>query len=270
MLAVSPTHREAELMTVGIRQKLRENGLLKSAGQKIPVFKSRNLTTAQRQLARFLRVGDLVRFHRNIKGRFRKGDVFEITRLDDKIWIKRNDQKAEEPLPIERAQRYEVLFREDIEISVGDQVRLNKNYTTKSGRKLFNGSIRKVIGFTAAGNLRLENGTIIDRRAGVLDHGYVSTSHASQGKTAGKVIISQSALSHPASSLEQFYVSASRGRKKIAIFTDDKADLLENIRQSATRMLATELAPPSRESEQELEIIQAHHAQIEHGLEATR
>lgn len=67
------------------------------------------------------------------------------------------------------------------------------------------------------------------------------TSHSSQGKTADKVIISQSSLSGRASSMEQFYVSVSRGRTAVSIYTDNKKELLNAIKQTTQRKAATEL-----------------------------
>ena len=55
-------------------------------------------------------------------------------------------------------------------------------------------------------------------------------------------MIRQSSNSLNASSLEQFYVSSSRGRDEISIWTDSKADLLEAVMKSDQRMLATEFA----------------------------
>ena len=103
--------------------------------------------------------------------------------------------------------------------------------------------MHQVTGFTVGGDLVLDDKHILSPDHAMLNYGYVTTSHASQGKTCGKVIISQSAMSFPAASLEQFYVSASRGKSAISIYTDDKHDLLEMARKSGQRLLATELSP---------------------------
>ena len=65
------------------------------------------------------------------------------------------------------------------------------------------------------------------------------------------MILSQSALSLDASSLEQFYVSVSRGRDAISIFTDTKADLLNAVVDPEHRMLASELETNLRRIEEE-------------------
>ena len=67
------------------------------------------------------------------------------------------------------------------------------------------------------------------------------TSYASQGKTVDHVLFSDSA-SKAATSQQQWYVTISRGRKGIRIFTEDKAQLRENISSTGERTLAVELA----------------------------
>ncbi len=86
----------------------------------------------------------------------------------------------------------------------------------------------------------LANGWTVSKDYGHLAHGYVVTSHASQGKTVDRVFIGQSSDSLPASSREQFYVSVSRGREQATIYTDDKEALLEAVSRSDDRLTATE------------------------------
>ena len=75
------------------------------------------------------------------------------------------------------------------------------------------------------------------------------TSHSSQGKTVDRVFVGQSSESFPASSREQFYVSASRARESVTIYTDNKQDLLDAVSRSDERLSATELVNgiPQRE-----------------------
>jgi ATP-dependent exoDNAse (exonuclease V) alpha subunit len=122
---------------------------------------------------------------------------------------------------------------------------------TPNGRKqeLRNGAIYEVAAFTKDGDLcavhRDANGRVtsevtIGSEFGNLTYGYCVTSHASQGKTVDRVFIAQSADSLRASSREQFYVSVSRGRESVVIYTDDKEALRDRVVESAARMSATE------------------------------
>ncbi|MDO5969409.1 hypothetical protein Q4Q35_06285 [Flavivirga aquimarina] len=81
------------------------------------------------------------------------------------------------------------------------------------------------------------------------------------------MIISQPASSFPASNEKQFYVSVSRGRENVSIYTDDAEDLLSHVekhgdRQGATELIKTEFSKTieiekeiSREIKREIELI---------------
>jgi ATP-dependent exoDNAse (exonuclease V) alpha subunit len=134
---------------------------------------------------------------------------------------------------------------------IGDRVRVTRNGTTvgKSDR-LNNSDLFTIRGFTPEGHLiarpveetRQAKDYVIDRNFGHLAPGFVVTSHASQGRTVNRVFIGQSSHSFSASSREQFYVSASRGREQVLVFTDDKEELLRAVDRSDERLTATELA----------------------------
>jgi hypothetical protein len=71
--------------------------------------------------------------------------------------------------------------------------------------------------------------------------GYAVTSYGSQGKTVDYVLFSDSTVK-PATNAQQWYVTISRGRRGIRIFTPDKQQLRENITRSGHRPLAMEFA----------------------------
>ena len=80
--------------------------------------------------------------------------------------------------------------------------------------------------------------------------GYAVTSYASQGKTADTVIVAD-AGNRAATSRQQWYVSISRGRKKIGVLTPDRTALRENIQRSSERELALEEKRERVRAEQE-------------------
>ena len=63
--------------------------------------------------------------------------------------------------------------------------------------------------------------------------GYAITSYASQGKSVNYVLFSDSAAK-AATNNQQWYVTISRGKKGIHIFTTDKEQLRENITAART------------------------------------
>lgn len=126
-------------------------------------------------------------------------------------------------------------------LGTGDRIRITGNGKAMDGIHLFNGTAYDVTGFDRQGNIKLSNGSTLSAGYGHFTHGYVATSHSSQGKTADKVIISQSSMSFRASSMEQLYVSVSRGRQAVSIYTDDKESMMQAVHRSSQRVSATEL-----------------------------
>jgi conjugative relaxase-like TrwC/TraI family protein len=226
-LVIAPTHVEGERITKAIRGALREKRKLKGEEREFRVLENANLTEAERgDAANYLR-GDVIQFHQNAKG-FGRG---EKVRVD-----------GDYPLPLEHAASFQAFHSRTISFAPGDMLRITRNgLSADPGKhKLNNGALYRIKRFDDRGNIILQNGWTIGREYGHLDHGYVVTSHASQGRTVDEVFVGQSRDSLPASSAEQFYVSTSRGKKRVTIYTDDKEALREAIMQSDDRLSATE------------------------------
>jgi ATP-dependent exoDNAse (exonuclease V) alpha subunit len=225
-LVVSPTHWEGEQISDEIRFELQRAGKLGEEQHPIPVLANANLTLAQRQNAVNYIPGDVLVFHQNAKG-YTKGQ---------RVFV------GDAPLPLDQASRFQVFHRGTLPLAPCEMVRVTRNGKTADGKhRLNNGAIHMIRGFTDSGDLRLTNGWTISREFGHLAHGYVVTSHASQGKTVDRVFIGQSSISEPAASREQFYVSASRGREQAIIYTDSKSALREAVDRTEDRLSATEM-----------------------------
>jgi conjugative relaxase-like TrwC/TraI family protein len=233
-LIVSPTHREAERITAEVREQLKAKRLLGGEERRFAVLENANLTQAERADAVNYVPGDVLVFHQNAKG-FQKGQRVEV---------------GAKPLPLDQAARFQAFHAGFLDIAPGDTVRATQNGMTADGKhRLDNGTLYRVKKFDGKGNIVLENGWTVAKDFGFLAPGYAVTSHASQGMTVDYVFIGQSSESYRASSREQFYVSCSRGRLGVQIYTDNKEDLLDAVRQSDDRLSATEFlaAAPARD-----------------------
>ncbi len=230
-LVVSPTHKEGEKITAEIRDRLKQSGQLRGDEHLLLRLESLNMTEVERGEAEQYLPDDVIEFHQNAKG-FIKGNRVTV---------------GDSPLPLEHAKRFQSYRPTEISLAAGDLIRVTKNgQTLDEQHRLNNGSIYRVRDFDARGNIVLDNGWTVSKEFGHLSHGYVVTSHASQGKTVDRVFIGESAESLGAASREQFYVSASRGREQVTVYTDDKSRLLEAISRSDDRLTATELVQTSR------------------------
>ena len=117
--------------------------------------------------------------------------------------------------PTELANRFEAYRPTQLALAVGDRVRITAGGKTKDGKhRLSNGSLLSVEGFTKRGDIIVDHGWVIDRDFGHLTHGYVVTSHASQGVTVDKVFIGMSSQSFPATYQRTAYVAVTRGKEQ--------------------------------------------------------
>ena len=247
-LVVAPTHAEGDRITEHIRDGLRAEGRLGKTERAFRALEMANWTTAQRRDATLYREGLVVQFHQNARG-FARGEKVEVLGQDAKsVTVKRADgQKAS--LQLEDAERFQVYRRAELELAAGDVVRITQNgygteteRTGKAGKpRLNNGALFQVEGFTRGGDISLTNGFVVPKHYGHLTYGYASTSHSAQGKTVDRVFVAMGQDALAAASREQFYVSVSRGRESVRLYTDDKQAMLDAVKTSGQRLSATEL-----------------------------
>lgn len=229
-LVVSPTHAESARVTRAIRDGMKTHGKLKQE-RLVTTWVPAHLTEAQKTDATEYAPGDLLQFHQNAKGHT-KGDrviVGEGTAL-----------------PAGQESRFEVYRPMPLPLAIGDRLRVTAGGKTKDGKhRLSNGSLLSVQGFTKQGDIIVDHGWVIDKDFGHLAHGYVVTSHASQGATVDKVFVAISSQSLPATDQRTAYVAVTRGKEQALIFTDDRTELLRAMSRPDNPMSATELAGSS-------------------------
>jgi len=226
-LIVSPTHAEGAVITAAIRDGLKARGKLKGE-RVVKAWVSAHLTEPQKSDPTEYAQGNLMEFQQNAKG-FKKGERLMVS--------------EGMPVPISLANRFEVYRHTELTLAVGDRVRVTAGGKTKDGKhRLSNGALLTVKGFTRQGDIIVDHRWVIDRDFGHLTHGYVQTSHASQGTTVDKVIVAISSESLPATDQRTAYVALTRGKEQALVFTDDRAELLRAIGRADRAMSAMELA----------------------------
>jgi conjugative relaxase-like TrwC/TraI family protein len=247
-LVVAPTHNEGEQVTAYIREELKEHGKLGTSERKITRLESANWTLAERKDASGYSKGLVVQFHQNAKG-FARGEKVEVTSGKDGAVTVRRSNGTRTPLNFDDADKYQVYRTEALPVAPGEVVRISQNgygvESTRTGKstraRLNNGAVYQVEGFTKDGDIRFTNGFVIPKDYGHLTYGYASTSHSAQGKTVDKVFVAMGQDALAGASREQFYVSVSRGRESVTVYTDDKQAMLDAVKTSGERLSATEL-----------------------------
>ncbi len=243
-LVVSPTHAEGAKVTAAIREAKREAGLLKGAEKSFTQLHNLQWEEPDRRRAEnYQQVGLLVQFHQNATG-IRRGELLRVRGYNEQGEVLAVNEAGEEvPLPLKDAARFQVFEERAINLARGDRIRITRNGKSEDGRRLNNGNVFAVNKLTKDGRIVLETGAVLDgSRPLHVAYGYGSTSHSSQSKSVREVLVAQSADSFLASSREQFYVSVSRGKASIRIYTDDRAGLQEAVGNSSLRKAGVELA----------------------------
>src|SRR5260370_10008249 len=110
-----------------------------------------------------------------------------------------------------------------------------------SGGRVTNGELFTVNSVRSDGVVELSDCRVLDTNFREFLPGYAVTSYGSEGKTVDYVLFSDSTIK-VATNAQQWYVTISRGRRGIQIFTPDKEQLRENVTRSGHRPLALELA----------------------------
>jgi ATP-dependent exoDNAse (exonuclease V) alpha subunit len=136
---------------------------------------------------------------------------------------------------------FQIYESSKIALAAGDMIRITQNGFTNDKRRLNNGDLKQVKGFTKDGDIKLANGWMLSKDYGNLTHGYCLTSYSSQSKGVDCVFVAESSESFRAAGREQFYVSASRFKEALTIYTDDKRELLNAVSKSSQRPSATDL-----------------------------
>src|SRR5271165_1375653 len=101
--------------------------------------------------------------------------------------------------------------------------------------------LRTVVGI-GEGKIMFDKGEIVRNGAGLhIDQGTAVTIHASQAKTVDQVIVSVPVRAFSQANEAQFYVSMSRARLAMHLFTDSKVALRYAVTRPSKRLSSWEL-----------------------------
>lgn len=246
-LVISPTREQARKINQSIRQGLKQKRLIAQNQRMITILDNRYLTLAEKQDTRLYNKGDIIQVNQHIKG-IKKGEKLTVETIEDGKVIISNAQGTHHILPTQKAKDYDVCVPRQIPLSKGDEIRINKPRYDDNGKRLNNGTVLKIKKFSKKHGItaikKSKNRTSefkLSDDFGNFDYAYCSTSYGAQGKTVDHVFINQPSVTFPATNQKQFYVSTSRAREQVKIYTDDKESLLTQIQKSGDRQGATEL-----------------------------
>jgi len=233
-LVLCATHEEIDRVTEAIRSSRKRLGKL-GPGIEIGKTISLNWTAAQKCDLRNYRQGQILVFHRAVKG-IGRNETVEVAHVSEQGITVRNRLGEQRVLTAKQAKSFDVCERHDFEIAAGDKLLLTAN-RQETGFRAVNGEVVTVDRIDSAKRVHLADGRILPENYRQFTHGYAITAHRSQGKSVDAVIISADGMRK-----ELFYVAASRGRESVMVITSDKALLKESVARSNARQSASELA----------------------------
>jgi conjugative relaxase-like TrwC/TraI family protein len=238
-VVISQTWSEIHKVNDRVRSALKSQGLIGANEQVVTALEPVDLTSAQKRDRRFYSEDTIVVLNRDAGG-FKKGQAGRLVAITQNGLVVEAANTVR-TVSFKFVDRLTVCQPREMTLADGDRLQLKSNSSTTNGRRIANGELVTVEKALLDGRIRLRDGRILAKDYRQFVRGFAITSYASQGKTVDYVLFSDSAIK-PATNQQQWYVTISRGRRGIKIFTSDKEQLRENILHSGDRELAMDLA----------------------------
>ncbi len=241
-VVVSQSWSEIHKVNEQVRLGLKTQKLIGEAEMTVTALERQDLTDAQKRDKRFYQPESVLVFNRPTAG-FKSGSAGKLCGITDKHLLIEADQRIR-PVPFKELDKITVCQPKELSLSTGDRLQLKANAQSQDGRRLANGELVTVKQIHADGRIALNDDRVLPKNYRQFVRGYAVTSYAAQGKTVDYVLFSDSAVK-AATNEQQWYVTISRGRKGVKIFTADKIQLRQNITHSGHRTLALDMADES-------------------------
>ena len=243
-LIVSQTRTEVNALNESIREALRCRGSLSGEARSVAALDALDLTDAQKLDSRYYPADHVLVFNRKL-GRTARGATGRM------IAVNRGGIIVEAAgrirlVKARHADHLTVCASHALSVSRKDRLQLKANGKAVRGELIANGEVVTIKNIRASGEIELTDGRTLPADYRQFVRGYAVTSYGSQGKTVDHVLLGDAA-NRGATNAQQWYVSISRGRKSVRIFTPDKTELRAHITKTGDRPLAMDLDAAKRE-----------------------
>ena len=245
-VVVSQTWDEVQRVNASVREALKSKGLLGTTDLSVPVLDRLDLTRAQKRDERFYPADAVIVFNQKVRAvePGAQGKLIHVFKWGTMVEV----NGTVVSVPNRSLDRLTVCVPREVPVTNNERLHLKANRNLAGGGRVTNGELVTVKSVRADGGLELADGRVLDQTFREFLPGYAVTSYGSQGKTVDYVLFSDSTIK-AATNAQQWYVTISRGRRGIRIFTPDKEQLRENVARSGHRPLALDFANGFREQE---------------------
>ena len=230
-LVVTATNADRHALNTRIREARIAAGQVEKASVQVAVSVAKDLTRADRGRVASYEPGDRVTFRSSSRlYGVRAGQSGRVTMTDAReVCVVLDNDAGLVVFNPARLRGTTVARVESRRLAVGDRVEFRE---ADKDRGIANGSlgtVRAIDRDSGQAQVELDRGRTVALDLGrplALDHGYVSTTYRSQGRTVDRVI---ALLDAAHATRERLYVAASRGRREAVLITDDRAALMQRL-----------------------------------------
>ena len=237
-LALSPEEREQTLILAGtnqerlaltqtLRTELQAEGSLESDAFTVMGLRQKNITNAQAGYVTVYQPGDVLVPTQDYKKQgLLKGQQYTVVSVDRENHRLIVETTGGQVMGVEpgRCPLKSVYVGQDVQVAPSDQLRWTKNDRANKRRNGQQFTVQQITPDGTAQVIDSEGNTQQINLSGrqYLDYAWVSTTYGSQGKTADRVM---ALMDSTTINRESFYVTVSRAKYHLAMYTADKVAL---------------------------------------------
>lgn len=247
-LCFAPRHVNRQDITKIMRESLKAEAVLDGDTHIQDVLRERSIPAKKLRESVYYKQNDVIRFNLSIpRYGIRAGDYLTVGELSEK-------NKAQKSLPLsfegkkinfhlkyllgyrtenqDLERPIEVYYKESIELLCGDKIQFKRNNELLGIRNSNLGVVSAItrdaliIKNDESKEIVLKKGSLEARH---IDHGYVLTTYASQGKDEKRGLSLLDSVDKFATNISNFYVTSTRAISEMTVITDNKENLIRAI-----------------------------------------
>lgn len=228
VLVVSPANAERTVLNTVIRTELQQRGILPREGTTQTVLVRRDLTVAEKTWSGNYAVRDVIQVHRGSTKLGIPGQAYmtveAVDREQNLLTVRTPDRQVRTYRPTQ-LRGVDVFQPEQRRFAVGERLQFR---APLKDQQIANGALGRIEHLDSrrgVATIRLDTGKVFAAPWDALRHieyGYTTTSHSSQGMTLDRVLVQiDTDRSAQLVNRQQFYVSISRARLDVQVFTNN-------------------------------------------------
>lgn len=242
-LVIEPSREGRDALTAEIRQKLAKAGALTGAGVTVRSLMGKGLSRSEARDPSSYERGDMVRFTRDYADKgISRSEAYRVEKIDAAkaaITLRSDDGRdIDWRLRQWGSGKVQAFSEQSLELKSGDRIQFTRNDRELGRVNGGGGTVTAIDEEARTATIRSARGqretlkldTVRDQH---IRHVYVETAHAAQGRTADRVLIHADSRATNLIDQRSFYVSVSRAKESVAVYTNDRAKLVSAINERA-------------------------------------